>query len=516
MKKIISFSTVLLLICCVMSSFALADVDAHWANQSVQILIRMGAINGYEDGTFKPDQPMRVGEFLKVYLTMLGHPQEINTTHHWATNYYNKAVELELIQKNDDDFMDLDKNVTRGMLARAISPSVNWSFDDLDEYHTSIVDYKDIAIYDQLSVLHVYRAGVMTGFADGKFKVNQTSTRAEISTILVRLKFPRFRKDMRYINDGVDYTVLSNTIRTSELRFEESWHDNLYRFNLMINLENGVEVDKVKRLDKAEQLLNRWLDKAATKEVLQIAKDACKNKTALSNYYYFNGKDVQIVKEQDDNQVLVMGFLNHDTLTSNYSMLNQDELIHDMPALYGDFFAMFDVYYYSSVPDAEQELRAFLGQWVEGEHLNAIVDKVNRQDDALFGAFQKYLMGDNKMLIVSSPRFDKYLKIYPVDGIDYLNGVYMPSGVELSEFKGPTQIDFSAVLNYQHPIEAQFQDTEKFLDRWVTGEVKEKIVTLMRAKTEREGKVLETFKANGKTYQVLSHPHDILMTVRGY
>ena len=45
------------------------DIDNHWANKEIETLVRDGSITGYQDNTFKPNNPIRVDEFLKIIIT---------------------------------------------------------------------------------------------------------------------------------------------------------------------------------------------------------------------------------------------------------------------------------------------------------------------------------------------------------------------------------------------------------------------------------------------------------------
>ncbi len=71
MKKIF---LLLLLVLTLVSSFVFAkdfsDVESnHWAFKYIDELSEKGVINGYEDGTFKPNGTVTRGEFIKLVVS---------------------------------------------------------------------------------------------------------------------------------------------------------------------------------------------------------------------------------------------------------------------------------------------------------------------------------------------------------------------------------------------------------------------------------------------------------------
>ena len=42
------------------------DIEEHWAKEAINALHKAGIINGYEDGTFKPDNPITRAEVAAI------------------------------------------------------------------------------------------------------------------------------------------------------------------------------------------------------------------------------------------------------------------------------------------------------------------------------------------------------------------------------------------------------------------------------------------------------------------
>ena len=121
------------------------DMVGDWANEAVQRLVDAGAVQGYPDGTFRPNQQVTRAEFVKMLVTAVP-----------------KAF------------------------ARETSP-------------TSVVEFAD---FEQLpewakpSVKQAALSGIVTGFADGAFHANRPLSRQEAMTIIVRSLDSAYRQDI--------------------------------------------------------------------------------------------------------------------------------------------------------------------------------------------------------------------------------------------------------------------------------------------------------------------------------
>lgn len=108
----------------------LKDISGHWAKKEINQFISSGYVNGYEDGTFRPDNSITRAEFVKLVNKYFG---------------FNN--------KEDVKFSDI---------------------------HTNDWYYNDICIAS--------KAGYINGYEDKTFKPNKTITREEVSKILITIK----------------------------------------------------------------------------------------------------------------------------------------------------------------------------------------------------------------------------------------------------------------------------------------------------------------------------------------
>lgn len=122
MKKIMSF--VLIFCICVVTSvttFAFSDIDNLELESELQTLQNFNIINGYADGTFKPDNYVTRAEFSKIiYQTAIFNDNYGNfefgfhdvPKEHWAAKYIYSAKQLGIINGTSDTAFSPNNNIS--------------------------------------------------------------------------------------------------------------------------------------------------------------------------------------------------------------------------------------------------------------------------------------------------------------------------------------------------------------------------------------------------------------------
>ena len=149
----------------------------HWFYDYVMELSEADVIGGRGDGTYTPDLPTTTGEALKLILLAAGHPEQEPAGEHWASGYAGYARERGYLPGRLLD--DLEQPISRLDVARLAACAIGFgqSFDDSpfidvnDGYVTALAD-----------------AGVLSGRQGGYYDPNDPLTRAEVSTIVWRLR----------------------------------------------------------------------------------------------------------------------------------------------------------------------------------------------------------------------------------------------------------------------------------------------------------------------------------------
>ncbi len=91
----------------------LTDINPDTAvGKAVNKLVSVGIINGYEDGTYRPDNTITRAEFAKVIATFLGLGEfasgapsgfaDVDSTNHWAQKYIKLAVDKGIVLGYED------------------------------------------------------------------------------------------------------------------------------------------------------------------------------------------------------------------------------------------------------------------------------------------------------------------------------------------------------------------------------------------------------------------------------
>ena len=163
----------------------------HWAFEYISELVDKGVINGYEDGSFRPDSRVTRAEWAKIMVIAAGLPISDSSIHfhdmngHWANIYVNTAKEY-LAAYTDGTFKPDQA---------AVREDVTVSMVKLKGYDISTVDYSYLSRFsDANSISNSLKAYVaiavekelIGGFEDGTFRGQDTLTRAEAATLLWR------------------------------------------------------------------------------------------------------------------------------------------------------------------------------------------------------------------------------------------------------------------------------------------------------------------------------------------
>lgn len=162
---------------------------SDWFIETVSKLIGRGGIDGYPDGTFRPNNTITRAEFTKILVSTLGHENLPKTGSHWASGYITKAEEIKLIGKGE--LKEIDKPITRNEMAKMAANALDYlgesHVSDRNLFRSQIKDFDKIPKAYQDYVLKAYSKGIITGYPDGTFKGDRGLTRAEASTVIIRV-----------------------------------------------------------------------------------------------------------------------------------------------------------------------------------------------------------------------------------------------------------------------------------------------------------------------------------------
>ncbi|WP_035723158.1 S-layer homology domain-containing protein [Gracilibacillus boraciitolerans] len=142
------------------------DIQGHWGGQhNIEYLIDVGSINGFPDGTFRPDEPITRASAVKMIVSELGLPLDNSdsvfpdvTDKFWAKPYINTGKTEAIIKGYPNGNFGPKDLLTRGELASILVRAYNINLRDKDKaLRFPDVKYKYWA-YDDINALDQFGA----------------------------------------------------------------------------------------------------------------------------------------------------------------------------------------------------------------------------------------------------------------------------------------------------------------------------------------------------------------------
>jgi hypothetical protein len=164
----------------------------YYAYEQVYALGTNHVVNGYDDGTFRPNAATTRGQVAKMIVLATGWP--INTTDgpHFTDvpvgstfyDYIETAYQHGIIRGYSDGTYRPGENVTRGQLMKIVAGAAGWKIDTTGGPHFTDVPVGS-TFYDYIET--AYNNGFIKGYDDGTFHPGNNATRGQISKILYPL-----------------------------------------------------------------------------------------------------------------------------------------------------------------------------------------------------------------------------------------------------------------------------------------------------------------------------------------
>lgn len=172
-----------------MPAVELTDLVGHWAQDNIRKLVALGSIEGYPDGTFRPNNNITRAEFVKLLVTALKlQPQAgrifEDTRSHWAQDMIATANAHGIINGYSAAKFGPDDLISREQMAimavKAVKQAISTeeiAFLDLDEISSWAID----------AIRAAKEHGIIDGYPDNSFRPAGHATRAEAATVILRL-----------------------------------------------------------------------------------------------------------------------------------------------------------------------------------------------------------------------------------------------------------------------------------------------------------------------------------------
>lgn len=193
-KKIVMIMCVVVMLITAMPVYAVSfsDINGHWAYDNIMKLANEGVVNGYEDGTFRPENMVTYGEFMKlVVCTYVPEKNIIKNLpgKHWAAGYVATAEVWGLMPPGTVFLEELDIPIKRIEMVKILA-IIDSNVTSKEYEKNKELDFVDIGSLPTVYVEYLNRVvnkGYILGNPDKTFKPESNLSRAEMVTILTRL-----------------------------------------------------------------------------------------------------------------------------------------------------------------------------------------------------------------------------------------------------------------------------------------------------------------------------------------
>lgn len=221
--------------------------SSNWFVETVSKLVGLSGIDGYSDGTFRPNKEMTKAEFVKTIVASLGFDEEVSSQGHWASNYIKRAKSIGILNDNESAERGLDKAITRNEMAEIAAKTLRYLGEDYvkerEDYSYQIKDFDKIPIYYRNYVLVAYTKGIIKGYPDGNFQGDKGLTRAEASTVIIRILDPTERQ-------LPPVPIKKDNVKTRQITDEDIKRIQGYPLNPMYYVDKEGAVKKYKGFDE--------------------------------------------------------------------------------------------------------------------------------------------------------------------------------------------------------------------------------------------------------------------------
>lgn len=179
-----------------------SDIDqALWAKDAINRLASVGVINGYADGTFKPNNQITRAEFSKIIVLASGRydPKVTYTSdfkdvlpQDWHYSYVSAAYKFQFVGGRGAGIFDPNSNITRADLCLIVYryiKSINPNFKAKADANGNIATFADAASVpswttEAVSALYSNGIAPLRDAANNKFEPTAYATRAECAYIV--------------------------------------------------------------------------------------------------------------------------------------------------------------------------------------------------------------------------------------------------------------------------------------------------------------------------------------------
>ena len=245
------------------------DISSHWAKDIIVETASKGFINGYEDGSFKPDNMISVKEALAILGRYAMSNQELvnnqvadyqiePNSKNWG--YLEVNFAMDRMPMNIFAGSESSRAITREETAYIIS-NLFKGIEGTEKVQISDINNSKF----QAEVQNLVAGGIISGFPDGSFKPELQITRAELTSLLfkiIRMDSPSSTNEnestIDLINNNGEYENNideQKTIETNKAQLNNEKFKYTNNFTELFNSGKIIDFDELR--DEFMYLLNK-------------------------------------------------------------------------------------------------------------------------------------------------------------------------------------------------------------------------------------------------------------------
>lgn len=262
-------------------------------------------INGYEDGSFKPQNNVTRAEAIKILASIIDSDEGKNATSSfedvaptdWFYPYVTKLEALGALSIWEGK-LEPQTQITRSELVEIV-----YAISDINRDSIKLTYVSDISsqqrFYD--AVMYAMAEGIITGYEDGSFKPNNKITRAETVTIVNRvLKRVWNGEGASKFSDIEGHWAKGQIIASASAKAENTWTVNTAAKEYVLegtNAEGYIKSLHAQAKNLSGDAIRRGIDAVSE----QMKKDILSTPNTAELYPEKIGKNTYYVSEKNGN-----------------------------------------------------------------------------------------------------------------------------------------------------------------------------------------------------------------------
>ncbi len=229
---------------------AFSDIEEHWAKDWIQKAVNLGFVSGYEDGTFKPDRTITRAEFSKLLNSAMHTEKTADlgfsdvSNNEWFYEEVQKSIASGFFSGYENNTFRPNNPIKREEVAKVVSSAITTG-EAYGDGAALLSDYGTIQEWAKSSVNSVYNKGYILGYPEGLYLPAKALTRAEAVKIIYEII------DNENIERGFNITnyeeTYSSAVVVGDLNILDSvGTGNVYIKNVVVLGDIVISASKVK------------------------------------------------------------------------------------------------------------------------------------------------------------------------------------------------------------------------------------------------------------------------------